>query len=107
MPKRNCSFNGQLKDFPFLSAKDGTQIVWCTICNYSFSVSHGGRADVNDHIQIKKHKTSQAASSSSSCVISFFSKIEPTHEDIKLAAAEGVFANHTVKHNHSFALWIA
>ena len=59
MPKRNCSFNGQLKeDFHFLSAKDGAQTVWCTICNISFSVSHGGRADVNDHIQTKTHKTS-------------------------------------------------
>ena len=35
-------------------------------------------------------------------VTSFFSKTEPTHDDIKLAAAEDVFAYHTVKHNHSF-----
>ena len=108
MPKRNCSFNGQLKeDFSFLFAKDGTQTVWCAICKNSFSNSHGGRADLNDHIQTKKHKTSQAASSSSYSVTSFFSKTEPTHNDIKLAAAEGVFTHRTVKHNHSSALWIA
>ena len=83
MPKRNCSFNRQLKeDFPFLSAKDGAQTVWCTICNNSFSVSHGDRANLNDHIQTRKQKTSKAVSSSSSSVTSFFSKIEPTHDDI-------------------------
>ena len=49
-----------------------------------------------------KNKTFQAASSSSSSVTSFFSKTEPTHDVIKLAAAEGAFAYHTVKHNHSF-----
>ena len=85
-----------------LSVKDGAQTVWYAICNNSFSVSHGGRANVNDHIQTKKHKTSQAASSSSCSITSFFSKTEPTHDGIKLAAAEGVFAYYTVKHNHSF-----
>ena len=34
-------------------------------------------------------------------VTSFFSKTEPTHDDIKLVAPEGVFAYHTVKHNQS------
>ncbi len=103
MPKRASSFNAELnKDFPFLSAKDGAHTVCCTLCNTNFSISHGGRSDINDHIKSKKHKTSQNAQSSSATVTNFFTKKLPSFDEKKLAAAEGTFAYHTVTHNHSF-----
>jgi undecaprenyl pyrophosphate synthase len=28
----------------------------CTQCNVTFSVSHGGRSDINDHMKSGRHK---------------------------------------------------
>ena len=104
MPKRKSSLTAKLQEeFPFLRPMDhsGFDAV-CSICNSSFSVRHGGRSDVNDHVQSKKHKAGITAKSSSSTVNTFFRKHELGSDEHKLAAAEGTFAYHTIQHNHSF-----
>lgn len=46
-----------------------------TICSSSFSVSHGGRSDINDHLKTKKHKICKQAASISS-VRTFFTPLK-------------------------------
>ena len=53
--KRKCTFNDDLqKEFKFIKfdrlRKDGTKVV-CQQCNAHFSVSHGDRSDINQHLQ--------------------------------------------------------
>ncbi len=56
-PKRVCKFNETLQsEFKFIKKvkADNDYDVYCTIFSSSFSVSHGGRSDINDHLKTKK-----------------------------------------------------
>jgi len=105
--KRKCHFNDNLqKEFPFLKkfahGGDSETGVRCQICNGTFSLGHGGRSDINQHIKSQKHQLSLASRASSSKVTEHFKKFVPSNEDLQIAAKEAVFAFHTVKHDHSF-----
>lgn len=104
MPKRKCSFNRDLKEeYPFLKETTANKVE-CTVCHSTFSIEHGGRADIKQHVVMKKHKQAVAASSSSSSLSSFFTHTEKgqlTDENKRLAAQEALFAFHTAKHNLS------
>jgi undecaprenyl pyrophosphate synthase len=57
MPKRKCSFTEDLqKEFAFLRKSKLNSEVNCTQCNVTFSVSHGGRSDIKDHMKSSRHK---------------------------------------------------
>lgn len=78
-------------------------ILTCNVrCQGTFSVSHGGRSDINDHLKIQKHKLASRASSQSGKVSNLFPKLIPDKNDFVLAAREATFAYHTVIHNQSF-----
>ena len=79
--KRKCTFNDDLqKEFKFIKfdrlGKDGTKAV-CQQCNAHFSVSHGGRSDINQHLQSQKHKEAEKAMASAVNIGSYF----VTHSD--------------------------
>ncbi|XP_060847841.1 uncharacterized protein LOC132927347 [Rhopalosiphum padi] len=87
MPKRRCSFNPKLKtQFPNLRDADEIGKVLCTECKSIFSIEHGGISDIKQHLQKRKHLLAVSSSSSSK----------------RIAAEEGMFAFHTIMHNHSF-----
>ena len=69
----------------------------CNRCGSVFSVAHGGRADVNNHLGRKKHKVSVEAAASSPRVTSFFKNIG-FDVALALAAKEATFAYHTASH---------
>ncbi|BFZ18203.1 hypothetical protein BsWGS_21242 [Bradybaena similaris] len=106
MPKRKCTFNNSLKDqFPFIkdSSFDSTKVE-CTICRAEFSVAHGGRSDIVNHVKTKKHN---AALSSSTCDNKLLATFLPHKQELgdkesELAAQEATFVYHTIKHNQSF-----
>jgi hypothetical protein len=57
MPKRKCTFNDDLqKEFAFLRKTKLDSEVNCTQCNVTFSVSHGGRSDIKNHMKSGRHK---------------------------------------------------
>ena len=61
-----------------------------------FSISHGGRSDINKHLQTQKHKSSIEAAASSSRVTNFFKPANSdSNESLKLAAKEAI---HTAIH---------
>ena len=103
MPKRKRNFTIELKrEFPYL--KDtGNGKVLCNHCGSVFSIVHGGRADVNNHLGSKKHKVAVEAAASSSRVTSFFKDVGSAFvATLALAAKEATFAYHTATHGQSF-----
>jgi hypothetical protein len=71
------------------------------ICEHFYSefmISHGGRRDISDLRQTKKHKVA----SSSAKIISFF-KQKSVGWKWKMAAAEETFAQHDAKHDLYFS----
>jgi len=64
MPKRKCTFNDALqKEFTFLKKASCDSEVICNHCGVKFSVAHGGRSDINDHLKITNHQRSVQAKS--------------------------------------------
>jgi len=95
-PKRLSRITEKLKDeFTFLKKvrSDNDYDVFCTICSSLFSVSHGGRTDITDHIKTKKHKTAKNAASFSS-VRTFFNNLKADDTSLKLVAKELMFVYH-------------
>jgi len=66
MPKRKCTFNEELqREFTFLKKGKIDSEVQCTHCGgVTFSVAHGGRSDINDHIKSARHIQNVQAKSS-------------------------------------------
>lgn len=103
MSKQKCKFSPKLeRDFYFLKKGKVDHNVKFTKCNIEFSIAYGGRRDVLQHTNSKKHKSIVNASNISNMVTSFFKKIEPTNQDLACAAKEAVFSYHTARHDFSF-----
>jgi hypothetical protein len=60
-----------------------------------------GRSDVNDHIATKKHKVALNARARCSTLAKYYATKQPDKEEYNLAAAEGTYAYHTIRHNQS------
>ena len=73
----------------------------CNRCGSVFSIVHGGRSDVNNHLGSKKRKVSVEAAASSSRMTSFFKNVGSV-ATLTLAAKEATFAYHTATHGQSF-----
>ena len=103
MPQRKCNFTIELKrEFPYL--KDtGNGKVLCNHCASVFSIVHGGRADVNNHLGSKKHKVAVEAAASSSLVTSFFKDFgSASVATLALTSKEATFAYYAATHGQSF-----
>jgi hypothetical protein len=52
MPKRRCGFTDSLEaEYWFLKEKQEVGKVLCSICKSQFSIEHGGRSDILQHIE--------------------------------------------------------
>jgi hypothetical protein len=89
-------------EYPFLNEDQQVGKVLCSICKSQFSIQHGGRSDILQHIKKRKHTIVADTKSCSKKVTSCFTKETMTDECKHIAAEEGVFVFHTIKHNHSF-----
>lgn len=99
MPKRKCTFSSDLKkEYPFLKHIIHDRVL-CTQCRSEFSISHGGRSSIKDHLSTKKHKTAVESVASTSSITTFFK--DPNKDDL-ITAKEATFAFHSVVHNISF-----
>ncbi|XP_074857908.1 uncharacterized protein LOC142017138 [Carettochelys insculpta] len=102
--KRVCSFNDDLqKQFKFLKKDslfcDNSQVI-CQTCGAHFSIAHGGRNDITQHLQTKKHKRAEQTKCETPSVSEFLAD-QNTDAD-QIHASEGLFAYHSVRHGHSF-----
>ena len=72
-------FNEQLqKEFPFIKKGKTEYDVTCTHCWSNFSVAHGGRCDVKDHLQTDKHWLAVAGKASKGKTVEFIHKLNKT-----------------------------
>ncbi|GFQ97085.1 uncharacterized protein TNCT_651191 [Trichonephila clavata] len=104
MPKRKYSFNVSLQaKYPFIKQINTPSDVRCEKCRTEFTVSHSGAGDIEQHLKSEKHKNVDRAATLSSSMLNFFNKSDaPTSKDLDIAAAEDVWAYHTIQENHSF-----
>jgi hypothetical protein len=103
MPKRRCIFTESLKaEYLFLKEDQQVGKVLCSICKAQFSIEHGGRSNILQHIKKRRHAIAVEANSCNKKVMSYFTKETITDECKHIAAEKGLFAFHTIKHNHSF-----
>lgn len=103
-PRRKCHFNSDLqKEFPFLKPTSiSIHIVYCQICKSEVDISNSGRSSIKKHLTKKKHQLAVNAASSSEKVTNFFKDNTLSSENLLIAAKEGTFAYHTIKHMQSF-----
>jgi hypothetical protein len=103
MPKRRCVFIQTLEaEYPFLKEDQQVGKVLCSISKSQFSIEHGGRSDVLQHITKRKHAIAAETKSCSKLVTSYFTKETITDECKHIADEAGLFVFHTIKHNYSF-----
>jgi hypothetical protein len=103
MPKRKCVFTDSLElEYPFSKEDQQVEKVLCSICKSQFSIEHGGGSDILQHIKKRKHSIAAETKSCSKKVTSYFTKETIADECKHTAAEEGLFAFHTIKHNHPF-----
>jgi hypothetical protein len=103
MPKRRCGFTESLiAEYPFLKEDEQVGKVLCCICKSLFSVEHGSHSEILQHINKRKHAIAVETKGCSKKVTSYFTKETVTDECKHIAAEAGLFAFHTIKHNHSF-----
>lgn len=65
-----------------------------------FSIAHGGKSDIKDHIVTAKHRDALKSASSSKQLTTYFTTNKC--EERNVAAAEATFAFHSVRHHHSY-----
>lgn len=101
--KGKCVLNAELQFlYPFIVPDKSKSDVRCTKCSALFSIANGGKSEIVRHLETKKHKLADNAAASSSFLTTFFRGAELGSAERKLAASEGSFAFHTVKHNQTF-----
>jgi hypothetical protein len=76
--------------------------VLCSICKSQFSTVQGGCSDILQHVKKIEHAISAETKICSKIVTYYFTKETKTEECKHMAAEEGPFAFHTIKHNRSF-----
>lgn len=102
MPRSKTSFNVSLqRDFPYLKVvTNDPSSVFCSICNRKVSIAHGGRSDINQHLNTKKHcKAARIVGANKPIDTMLTSKETPAA--LALQAKELAFAYHHTKHRIS------
>lgn len=96
-------FNDELRRlYPGFKTTTSESDIRCVTCNAEFSISHSGKASIEQHLNSDRHKKALSAASSSQSLKIFFKSAKLTKEDLQVAACEGVWSYHVINSNHSF-----
>lgn len=104
MPAYKSKLTAALKaEFPFLKQSESEEhSVQCTVCNSKFSVAHGGRYDITQHLRSVRHQNSKKNASSSNKLDSYLVDLKTsTPDELKISSKELTFAYHSAKHSLS------
>lgn len=103
MGKRKCSFSDDYtKEWSFIKrGRHHDKEAFCSVCGLYFSLGHGGKSAVKDHIRTGAHATKLTVASTSKGISTFMIK-QDTPEDILKRSAELTTAYRVVKHHESF-----
>ncbi|XP_063222953.1 uncharacterized protein LOC134531219 [Bacillus rossius redtenbacheri] len=102
-PKRDTHYSQAFRDtytrdFPcILKSSKGTQFAFCSVCRCDINIGHGGRYDINLHVNCSKHLANVKSVAVSSKVSDYFAKNNST--DNAVIRAECMFTNFLVEHN--------
>jgi hypothetical protein len=100
MPKRRYVFTESLEaEYLFLKDQQVRRVL-SSIRKSQFSTEHGGHSHILQHTKKRKHAIAAETKSCSKKVTSYFTKETITDECKHIAAKGGLFAFHTIKHNH-------
>lgn len=102
MPKFALKFTVALqKEFPFIKLAVGSEYeVLCTLCGCKFSIADGGKRQINQHVQTKKHAKATIAVKNAQPMSSF---LPDDPAQVQLAGKEITFAYHSARHQMSGA----
>ena len=103
MAKRKCIFRENLTEqFPFIKhSNKGVNFAYCSICNTDINIGNGGISLNKQHLISTKHVSYEHEICTTQS-LAVFIRDQNSPISLKIAAAEGAFAFHTVKHHHSF-----
>ncbi|GFQ87900.1 uncharacterized protein TNCT_573261 [Trichonephila clavata] len=88
--------------YPFIKQINTPSDVRCEKCRTEFSVSHSGAGNIEQHLKSERQKC-RSCRHFEFFDLNFFKKSDaPTAKDLDIAAAEAVWAYHTIQENHSF-----
>lgn len=92
-----------MKVFNFVHrSKKGDQFAFCTFCHFDFSISHGGKNDIEKHRETEKHRDSYKRRFQQSILKTMFHKDLGGMDD-KVCQAEVMFVEYLIEHNLPFA----
>jgi hypothetical protein len=69
-------------EFLFLEEVEDERVS-CTKCLLTFTIHHGGRSDVTDHMTTRRHKSAEEASASTSKDSSYFNTLRTGDGDFR------------------------
>ncbi|KAK6195888.1 hypothetical protein SNE40_001223 [Patella caerulea] len=101
--KRLCKFNSTwLSKYTWLNKVHGDdKKALCTLCNKSFTITHGGESDVKKHAQGVQHAKCQRDTNQNSVMSSFLTtQNSKSFDDITAAEVSQVY--HAVQHEQSY-----
>lgn len=104
-PKRKSSFNSDFeKIYGIKRSKKGDGFFFCNYCLDDYNLESMGKTAITVHQEKAKHKAAVCRKQQNQTIQQFVqNKTAPTSIDLKVAAAEGTWAFHIIKHHHSFA----
>lgn len=101
--KRVCTFQEiWLKSYSWLKPAKENVKAHCTLCQKEFTISHGGKNDLNRHQDRTEHKKKEESARSTTSLKLFLKNDQLTSIEEKVMAAEITKTFHNVKHNLSF-----
>uniref|UniRef100_A0A0L8G7P6 Uncharacterized protein n=1 Tax=Octopus bimaculoides TaxID=37653 RepID=A0A0L8G7P6_OCTBM len=103
MPKHKCKFHdGYSNKWTFIKQGRSCFEANYGVCNCTFSIEHGWKSDIKQHIETVKHKSSVAFTSKEAGKITNFLIKKNADEESKIIATEVTMAFHIARHHQSF-----
>ena len=100
--RRLNTFNADLqKEFPYFNVGSSVRDIICQKCFSRVSTATMGKSAILQHLEQDKYKKAVDVPASAP-MSTFFRREQFGESERKLAAAEGTFTNHTVRHLMSF-----
>nr|XP_049699481.1 uncharacterized protein LOC126055228 [Helicoverpa armigera] len=102
--RRMCSFlDVWMKSYSFIKSVPNNKLrALCTLCQKEFSISHGGKNDIEKHQKCNEHQKRERSASLSASLKIFLKTEQMSTQEEKVIAAEVTKAYHSVKHCLSF-----
>ena len=99
--RSQCFKASYTAQWPCIVDAELEEYVFCTVCDDSFSIAHGGGSDIRRHIQSAKHRGHEKRVLSNKSITNFFStkRVKPDGRTVAVTRAEVMLCEIIVEHN--------